>query len=142
MDEKRRQLDHILQACLGLEVETSLPQAEVVPGESLKLHQRATVRSSIPVRWVRVRFPMIDRELTEPTMLHPSRSHWPATHQFGRHLDVPTLALLGLGATLAPTVSAMAGGRLTNVQGTNCDCAAPPAPVTNTGPEINTNPAL
>ena len=34
--EKRAQLDRILQACLGLEVETVIPQAEVVPGESLK----------------------------------------------------------------------------------------------------------
>ena len=32
--EKRAQLDHILQACLGLEVETTIPQAEVVPGEN------------------------------------------------------------------------------------------------------------
>ena len=45
VDEKRQQLDRILQACLGLSVETVVPQAEVVPGETLELHCTATVRS-------------------------------------------------------------------------------------------------
>ncbi len=61
VDEKRRNLDHILQACLGLEVETSIPQAEAVPGETLKLHHRATVSSSVPVRWMGVRYPCCSR---------------------------------------------------------------------------------
>ena len=39
--EKRRQLDRIVQACLGLTVETTIPEAEVVPGEELKLHHSA-----------------------------------------------------------------------------------------------------
>ena len=57
--EKRAQLDRILQACLGLEVETMIPQAEVVPGESLKMHHTAIVRSAVPVRWLGVRYPGI-----------------------------------------------------------------------------------
>ncbi|MGA2220368.1 MAG: PIG-L family deacetylase [Verrucomicrobiia bacterium] len=57
--EKRAQLDRILQACLGLEVKTVIPQAEVVPGEVLKLHHSVIVRSSIPVRWLAVRYPNI-----------------------------------------------------------------------------------
>ena len=57
LDEKRRQLDHILQECLGLEVETTIPQAEVVPGETLRLHHTATLRSDVPVRWLGVRYP-------------------------------------------------------------------------------------
>ena len=30
-------LDHIIQECLGLTVETTIPQAEVVPGEITEL---------------------------------------------------------------------------------------------------------
>jgi LmbE family N-acetylglucosaminyl deacetylase len=49
---KRRQIDRILQACLGLFVETVMPQAQVVPGESMTLHQTAIVRTEVPVRWL------------------------------------------------------------------------------------------
>jgi LmbE family N-acetylglucosaminyl deacetylase len=62
--EKRAQLDRILQACLGLEVETVIPQAEVVPGESLKMHHTVIVRSGVPVRWLGVCYPGIQAELT------------------------------------------------------------------------------
>lgn len=55
VDEKRMQFDHILQNCLGLTVETTIPDAEVVPGEELKMHATAMVRSAVPVRWVEVR---------------------------------------------------------------------------------------
>lgn len=51
IEEKRRQLDKILQNCLGLSVVTTLASAEVVPGEALKLHSTASVRSTIPVTW-------------------------------------------------------------------------------------------
>src|SRR5208337_3683418 len=44
--EKRAQLGRILQACLGLEVETVISSAEVVPGESLKMHHSVVVHSS------------------------------------------------------------------------------------------------
>jgi LmbE family N-acetylglucosaminyl deacetylase len=60
LHEKRQQLDRIIQECLGLTVETTIPDAEVVPGEPLKMHLAATVRSDIvPVRWVAARFPAI-----------------------------------------------------------------------------------
>jgi LmbE family N-acetylglucosaminyl deacetylase len=62
--EKRAQLDHILQSCLGLEIETTITQAEVVPGEKMELHHSAVVRSSIPVRWVGTRHPGIKEEFT------------------------------------------------------------------------------
>jgi LmbE family N-acetylglucosaminyl deacetylase len=55
--EKQRQLDHILQACLGLYVETTVPQAEAVPGEAMTLRHTALVRANFPVRWVAVRYP-------------------------------------------------------------------------------------
>jgi LmbE family N-acetylglucosaminyl deacetylase len=57
VNEKREQLDRILQACLGLSVETTVPNAEVVPGESLSLHHVAEVQSRFAVRWMAVRYP-------------------------------------------------------------------------------------
>ena len=55
--DKQAQLDRILQACLGLSVETTVPRAEVVPGETLALRLTATVRSAAAVRLVSVRYP-------------------------------------------------------------------------------------
>ena len=64
VDEKRAQLDRILQACLGLSVETAVPQAEVVPGEIVKLHHTAVITSGIPVRWIGTRHAAIKEEFT------------------------------------------------------------------------------
>ena len=61
--EKRLELDRILQACLGLEIRTTLSASEVVPGESLPLHHTATVHGAVPVRWIGVRYPTLGREL-------------------------------------------------------------------------------
>ncbi|HWY31283.1 MAG TPA: PIG-L family deacetylase [Candidatus Acidoferrum sp.] len=55
--EKRGQLDRILQACLGLEVQTTISESEVVPGEKMNLHHSVVIHSGIPVRWVAVRYP-------------------------------------------------------------------------------------
>jgi LmbE family N-acetylglucosaminyl deacetylase len=71
--EKRAQLDRILQACLGLEVETVIPQAEVVPGESLKMHHSAIVRSSVPVRWLGASYPLIASGITNAMELSPGQ---------------------------------------------------------------------
>jgi LmbE family N-acetylglucosaminyl deacetylase len=68
--EKRALLDRILQACLGLEVETTLTQADVVPGEPMKLKHTAIVHSSVPVRWVGVRYPEIKKEIKKNLNLH------------------------------------------------------------------------
>ena len=59
VDEKRRLLDRILQACLGLSVGTSVPRSEYVPGEELEMHHTAAILSGFPVRWVGVRYPGI-----------------------------------------------------------------------------------
>jgi LmbE family N-acetylglucosaminyl deacetylase len=61
--EKRGQLDHILQACLGLEVQTTISQAEVVPGEMMKLHHSVVIHSGTPVRWVGVHYPAIKQQI-------------------------------------------------------------------------------
>jgi len=57
VDEKRAQLDRILQNCLGLKVETTIPNAEVVPGEALKMHSTVVVSSPDPFKWISTRFP-------------------------------------------------------------------------------------
>jgi LmbE family N-acetylglucosaminyl deacetylase len=63
VDEKRDLLDRILQQCLGLEVQTTIPSAEVVPGEELSLHHGVLVHSSVEVNWVKVRYPSIATEV-------------------------------------------------------------------------------
>ena len=50
-ETKRRELDRIIQNCVGLTVETTVAQAEIVPGETLQLSHRATVSSQVPVVW-------------------------------------------------------------------------------------------
>ncbi len=53
---KGQKLDAILQACLGLHVETTLAHSEMIIGDLLKCHHQATMRSSpsVPVRWLGV----------------------------------------------------------------------------------------
>jgi LmbE family N-acetylglucosaminyl deacetylase len=68
--EKSAQLDRILQNCLGLSVETTVPNAEVVPGEPLKLHSTALVRSAMPVRWIGTRHPAIKEEFTSTAAMN------------------------------------------------------------------------
>ncbi len=72
--EKREQLDRIIQHCLGLEVETTIPQAEVVPGEKLELHQTATLRADIPVRWVAAKYPSIKSASDKALVLKPNQT--------------------------------------------------------------------
>ncbi len=65
VSDKRQQLDRIIQACLGLQVETVVDQPEAVPGETLKMRHIAVVRFRIPVRWTAVRYPSIQRAVTK-----------------------------------------------------------------------------
>ena len=73
VSDKREQLDRIIQACLGLEVDTVVDRAEVVPGETVKLRHTAVVRSRIPVRWTAVRYPSAQRTINKAIELYPSR---------------------------------------------------------------------
>jgi LmbE family N-acetylglucosaminyl deacetylase len=68
--DKRVLLDNILQSCLGLHVETTIPQAEVVPGEGLKLHHVALLDSSVPVKWIGVKYPLLKKEMDKKLGLH------------------------------------------------------------------------
>jgi LmbE family N-acetylglucosaminyl deacetylase len=63
VSDKRQQLDRIIQALIGLEVETLVDQPEAVPGETLQMRHTAVMRSSLPVRWAAVRYPGIQREV-------------------------------------------------------------------------------
>jgi LmbE family N-acetylglucosaminyl deacetylase len=74
VDEKRHLLDKIIRDCLGLTVETTVPQAEVVPGESLAMHHAAQVRSGIvPVRWKAVSYWGAAGQLSEVIELRPNQ---------------------------------------------------------------------
>jgi hypothetical protein len=73
VSDKREQLDRIIQACLGLEVDTVVDRAEVVPGENLRLRHTAVVRSRIPVRWTAVRYPSAHRAIDKAIALRPNQ---------------------------------------------------------------------
>ena len=49
---KTRQLDRIIQDCLGLHVETTISQFEGTPGETLHFRQTAIKRSVYPAEWL------------------------------------------------------------------------------------------
>ena len=71
--EKRAQLDRVLQAGIGLFVETVIPSAQVVPGEALKLRHTVIARAGFPVRWLGVRYPGLKQELAgDAVALNPN----------------------------------------------------------------------
>lgn len=61
--EKLAELDRILAACLGLHVQTTLAEAETLPGETLALQHTVIVRSESAVTWEAVRFPTTGAEI-------------------------------------------------------------------------------
>ncbi|HEU5125638.1 MAG TPA: PIG-L family deacetylase [Verrucomicrobiae bacterium] len=61
--EKRSALDHALAACVGLRVQTTIPHAEVVPGETFKIKHSVTAATNASLRWLAVRYPSIGEEL-------------------------------------------------------------------------------
>jgi len=102
VSEKQRQLDHIIQSCLGLTIETVVPEAEVVPGDVLKLRHEVKLRhelkvpqwhevkaqqSAVPVRWLAVRYPSIKKEIAINLDLHPNEA---ATHETTQILPATT----------------------------------------------------
>src|SRR5437899_21997 len=73
VSDKREELDRIIRACLGLEVDTVVDRAEVVPGETVKLRHTVVVRSRIPVRWTAVRYPSARRAINKAIELRPNQ---------------------------------------------------------------------
>jgi len=111
VSDKREQLDRIIRACIGLEVETLVDQPEAVPGETLKMRHTAVMRSRLPVRWTAVRYPSIQRAVTKvlelranqpvvrdetqilPATTPPSQPYWlrRAGTEAMFHVDDPSL---------------------------------------------------
>lgn len=52
LSHKRDQLDRLIADCLGLYVETTVPQSEIVPGETVRFRQMAILRADVPVEWI------------------------------------------------------------------------------------------
>ena len=73
VSDKRERLDRIIQACIGLEVDTLVDRAEVVPGESVKLRHMVVVRSPIPVRWTAMRYVNAHRAINTLVELRPNQ---------------------------------------------------------------------
>ncbi|CAN5226730.1 PIG-L family deacetylase [soil metagenome] len=83
VEEKKAQLDRIILACLGLEVETTIAQSDVVPGEPITLHHSAVVHAKLPshvaVRLKAVRYPSIKKEVEQNVDLKTNQIHkWEA----------------------------------------------------------------
>jgi LmbE family N-acetylglucosaminyl deacetylase len=57
VDEKRGDLDRIVQDTLGLTVQTTIENAEVVPGETMALTHSVSMRTAVPIRWTGMRYP-------------------------------------------------------------------------------------
>jgi LmbE family N-acetylglucosaminyl deacetylase len=87
IDEKRRRLDGIIQACLGLTVTTTVTPAQVVPGETMQLHHTVALTSTVPVRWVSVQYPSVHGQLTGAVELKPNQ---PATRDQSQLLPADT----------------------------------------------------
>jgi LmbE family N-acetylglucosaminyl deacetylase len=61
--EKRRDFDQILQACLGLVVESTLTRAEFSPGDSVTIEHSVIRKGKVPLTWTGVRYPTLNKEL-------------------------------------------------------------------------------
>jgi LmbE family N-acetylglucosaminyl deacetylase len=74
--EKQQLLDRILQNCLGLKTETTIPSSDVVPGETMHLHLSANVQyklsNNLAVRWKEIRFPKLNKEIKRDLALLPA----------------------------------------------------------------------
>jgi LmbE family N-acetylglucosaminyl deacetylase len=67
--EKRRDFDQILQACLGLDVKSTLSRAEVSPGDSVTIESSVIRNGNVPVTWLGVRYPTLNKEVKRASKL-------------------------------------------------------------------------
>jgi LmbE family N-acetylglucosaminyl deacetylase len=104
--EKRADLDRIIASCLGLTVETTVPQAEVVAGEKLALRHVVTVTGSAPVKWVstdyrRVPTDSATERLQVPTTLKdPASVEWVREQRFHQYARLEVQAAVPAGGGL------------------------------------------
>jgi LmbE family N-acetylglucosaminyl deacetylase len=149
VSDKREQLDRIIQACLGLEVDTVVDRAEVVPGETLKLRHTAVVRSRIPVRWTAVRYPSAHHAINQaitlrsnqpvvrktsqvvPASTPPSQPYWLRTEGTAGLFEVDDPSLIGRAenpATLPLEYVFDVGGQTLVIAGEPMPAADPAKP--------------
>lgn len=95
IEEKRAQLDRIVQACLGLEVTTTTTaaQGDVVPGEPITLHHSAVLHAKLPshitVQLTGVRYPAVQKTIDQKFVFKSNQPHtWQAVE------TLPATALL------------------------------------------------
>ncbi|MBU6453247.1 MAG: PIG-L family deacetylase [Cyanobacteria bacterium REEB67] len=74
LKQKQALLDRILQSCLGLDVQTRITQADVVPGESMDLEHRLLLRNhlsdKIKVQLLSVNYPTVGQEVAHKVDVH------------------------------------------------------------------------
>jgi len=88
VQEKRELLDRIIAACAEVDVRTRIANAEVCPGETMRLELGARARGTVPVRWIRVRFPETNKDVK--TGMELSRDQF-VTKTFDEVLPASTL---------------------------------------------------
>ncbi len=122
---KLLQLNRLIADCLGLYVETTVPQAEIVPGETLNLRCTAVVRSVVPVRWESVQslpddwrmndqaavdlhdnqVAVRDAALSVPATIPFTQPYWLREEGTPGMYKVDNMALIGLPAQNPPLVT-------------------------------------
>lgn len=79
IEEKRAHLDRIVQACLGLEVTTTIAQGDVVPGEAITLHHSAALHANLPshvtVHLTGVRYPAVQKNIDQKFVFKSNQTH-------------------------------------------------------------------
>jgi LmbE family N-acetylglucosaminyl deacetylase len=103
--EKRTALDRIIAACLGLRIETTAPQAEVVAGEKLALRHAVSLTGSLPVRWVSVGYLRVPADSTEKlhistSLKEPVAVEWVTDLNLHQHTMLKVNAVLTVGPPL------------------------------------------
>ncbi len=73
IDDKRVQLDRILQQCLQLTVQSIAAQPEVVPGETLKFRASVALGANVPVKWIAIRLTYPKFNLAGAPTLRPGQ---------------------------------------------------------------------
>ncbi len=67
--QKRNEVDGLIAACLGLHLEAATEKASARPGENLALQAEVINRSTVPVRFLSMRFPVTDETIAVDTDL-------------------------------------------------------------------------
>ena len=104
--EKRADLERIIGACLGLKVETTIPQAEVVAGEKLALRHVVTVTGSLPVKWISANYPRVPLDFASEklkiskSLKDPDPVEWVTLHQSHLFAKIEVNAVVPPGSPL------------------------------------------